>query len=218
MKIFIEGNIGSGKSTIISFLQSLPELKQLKFVVLEEPVEQWKQFKDDQKKNILDYFYKNPKRWGYLFQMMAFMTRAKLIQQHNDKNILMERSVFSDRYIFAKNCYEQSLITNIEWKTYLHWFSWLCDQFNLHEDAFIYLQTDPKKSYQRIQKRNRSEEKQIPYDYIKQIHDKHEEWFLNNKKQKNILILDGNIENSPERLQIFKKQILEFIATLCLEK
>ena len=214
MKIFIEGNIGSGKSTIVSFLKSLIELKELNFVVLEEPVDQWKQFTDDNSKNILDYFYQDSKRWGYLFQMNAFITRAKLIEQHDKQNILMERSVFSDRYIFAKNCFEQGLLNKIEWKTYLNWFDWLCDKCNLHEDAFIYLRTSPEKSYERILKRNRVEEKQIPKEYVYQIHQKHEDWFLKQKQKKNILVLDGDIENSVERLNEFKKKILEFIVSL----
>ena len=91
------------------------------------------------------------------------------------------------------------------------WFEWLCNSFNLKEDAFIYLQTDPEKSYERILKRNRKEETEITYDYIKEIHQKHEQWF---SKNKNILILDGNIENSPERLTLFTNKIVNFINTL----
>ena len=75
MKFFIEGNIGSGKSTLMEYLQTLDEYKIHKIKTLKEPVDEWKQVIDkDTKKNILDYFYSDSKRWGYLFQMNAFIT------------------------------------------------------------------------------------------------------------------------------------------------
>ena len=140
MKFFIEGNIGSGKSTLMEYLQTLDEYKKYKIKTLKEPVEEWKQFVDkDTGKNILDYFYSDSKRWGYLFQMNAFITRSKLIDEYKKHNtILMERSVYSDRYVFAKNCYEKGLITSIEWDTYINWFEWLSNMLELNGDA-IYL-------------------------------------------------------------------------------
>ncbi len=211
MKFFIEGNIGSGKSTLMEYLQTLPEYKENHIKTLKEPVDEWKQFTDkDSGKNILDYFYNDPKRWGYLFQMNAFITRSKLIDQYKKQNtILMERSVYSDRYVFAKNCYEKGLIKSIEWDTYINWFNWLSNMLELNGDAYIYLRTSPEKSYERIKKRDREEENDISFEYIKEIHDKHEEWL--HKQQHNILILDGDIENSQERLENFAEQILQFI-------
>ena len=218
MKFFIEGNIGSGKSTLIEYLQTQSKYNEKKIKILKEPVDEWKNFKDRiTGKNVLDYFYKDPERWGYLFQMNAFITRSKLIDKYKLTNtILMERSVYSDRYVFAKNCYEKGLITSIEWDTYINWFEWLSDMLELSGDAYIYLRTSPQKSYERIIKRNREEEAQISLEYISEIHEKHELWL--NKKQDNILILDGDIENSQERLENFSTKILEFMETLLVKK
>ena len=211
MKFFIEGNIGSGKSTLIDHLNSLDEYNNFNIKILKEPVDEWKNFKDkDTDKNVLDYFYTDPKRWGYLFQMNAFITRSKLIDKYKStKIILMERSVYSDRYVFAKNCHDKGMITSIEWDTYVNWFEWLSGMLKLNGDAYIYLRTSPEKSYERIKKRNREEEKDITLEYITEIHKKHEEWL--NKKSDNILILDGDIENSQERLENFSKEIINFI-------
>ena len=214
MKFFIEGNIGSGKSTLIEYLQTQSKYNDKKIKILKEPVDEWKNFKDKKTgKNVLDYFYKDSKRWGYLFQMNAFITRSKLIDKYKLTNtILMERSVYSDRYVFAKNCYEKGLITSIEWDTYINWFEWLSDMLELNGDAYIYLRTSPEKSYERIQKRNRIEEKEISLEYITEIHNKHEIWL--NKKQDNILILDGDIENSQKRLENFSEKIIQFMIKL----
>ena len=124
MKFFIEGNIGSGKTTLVNYLKSLEIFKEKNINTVLEPVEEWKSFKDSEDKNLLEYFYSDPKRWSYLFQMNAFITRGKLIEEQ-DGILLMERSVYSDRNVFAKNCYEKGLINEIEWKTYVNWFDWL---------------------------------------------------------------------------------------------
>ena len=210
MKFFIEGNIGSGKSTLVKYLKNLKLFENDNIKTVLEPVNEWKDFTDNKGKNVLEYFYTDPKRWGYLFQMNAFITRSKLIEEVSSNCILlMERSVYSDRNVFAKNCYEKGLINDIEWKTYLNWFEWLSKKISVNGDAYIYLRTSPEKSYQRIQKRGRDEEKEISLDYIKEIHQKHEEWLKN--AGPNVLILDGDLENSEQRLQDFAQRILTFI-------
>ena len=218
MKFFIEGNIGSGKSTLVKYLKSLESFQSNNIKTVLEPVEEWKNFRDSKGKNVLEYFYKDQKRWGYLFQMNAFITRGKLIEETEEggHTLLMERSVYSDRNVFAKNCYEKGLINEIEWKTYLNWFNWLSKKLSISGDAYIYLRTSPEKSYSRIQKRGRGEEKEIPLEYIKEIHIKHEEWLANPRK--NVLILDGNLENSPERLERFSNKILNFILSFYMKK
>ena len=80
------------------------------------------------------------------------------------------------------------------------------------ETQYIYLKTSPEKSYERIKKRDREEETDISFEYIKEIHNKHEEWL--HKSTQNILILDGDIENSQERLKDFAEKILTFIVNL----
>ena len=154
---------------------------------------------------------------GIFVSNECIYNRSKLIDKYKHQNtILMERSVYSDRFVFAKNCYEKGLIKSIEWDTYINWFEWLSNMLELNGDAYIYLRTDPEISYKRIQKRNREEEKNISLEYITEIHNKHEEWL--NKSDKNILILDGDIENSKERLEDFSRKILNFIKNLIKNK
>lgn len=40
----------------------------------------------------------------------------------------------------------------------------------------VYLRTDPEVAYQRIKTRNRSEEKDVPFEYIKNLHELHDKW------------------------------------------
>jgi len=207
MKIFLEGNIGSGKTTLINYLK-----KESKILILDEPVNDWIDLVDKKKKNILEYFYEDTKRWSYTFQMNAFITRAQIINKNRDKDFIMERSVNSDKYCFAKNCYKNNFLNEIEWKLYNNWHDWLTKSQDLKSDAYIYLRTSPKIAHERLKSRNRKEEIKISIEYIEEIHQRHEEWLY--KRNENILVLDGNIKNNVERLENFKEQIEKFIKKL----
>ena len=99
---FIEGNIGTGKSTFIKNLQEIYNCEDSQFI--QEPVDVWKDTKDNDNKNILEYFYKDMHRFCYLFQSYAFISRINQIDQI-DKScefVFIERSVFCDKNVFAK--------------------------------------------------------------------------------------------------------------------
>lgn len=194
----IEGNIGSGKST---FLKMLKQYLNVQMVL--EPHEQWQSIGGGGD-NLLDLFYKDPKRWAYSFQTYAFVSRIMVQQAHarmqNYMVQVLERSVFSDRYCFAYNCYELGYMNALEWQLYQTWFSWLVDTYVPRPDGFIYLRTNPETCYARLKKRDRHEESMVSLDYIKSIHRKHESWLMEKKglsagmEKIPVLILDCNAE------------------------
>lgn len=100
----LEGNIGAGKTT---FLRLLNDDLKIPFEIVPEPVNDWQQFgKENNKVNLLDLFYKDPKKYGYIFQSFCFYSRLKNWSQNVNsfkKNLLIfERSVYSDKYKFFK--------------------------------------------------------------------------------------------------------------------
>ena len=100
-EISIEAGIGVGKSTILDiFSKKFGD----KFNVIFEPLQEWLEKYRDENTNILNMFYSNIERWGYTFQMNAFMTRIQKIKNERDTNKinLTERSILSDHRIFAK--------------------------------------------------------------------------------------------------------------------
>lgn len=184
----IEGNIGVGKSTFLKILQ-----KNLDIKAVSEPVSTWENISGH---NLLAKFYDSPKRWSYTFQNYAFISRIKSLHEAfknniNNKLIIEERSVFSDRYCFAQNLYEQGLMDDLEWNIYLSWFNWLTQFFAVKPIGFIYLKTSPEICYERIHKRNRKEEHNITLEYIKELHKKHEEWLIEKKD------ISNSIKNVP---------------------
>ncbi len=179
-KLFIvEGNIGAGKSTFLSIIH-----EQFDIQIVPEPVDEWQMVGED---NILEKFYQDPHRWAYTFQSYAFVTRVRKQQVYAQKNPyaaqLLERSVYSDRYCFAKNCFEQGFMNKLEWELYQEWFSWLVETYLPKPDGFIYLRTTPKTCHERLMKRNRSEEETVSVEYLTQLHNLHEEWLINKKCQ-----------------------------------
>jgi len=191
--LFVEGNIGTGKST---FLKKLSQ----EFKVILEPVDEWTKTRNANGKNLLEEFYSDPARNAYLFQSIAFRSRMKNIV--NQDTAIIERSIYTDRNVFAKACREDSLISDIEWNDYCGWFDWLTDEFKIQPTGFIYLRCEPEISYERIKKRSRSGEESISLDYLQKLHQKHDQWLLHEEKTP-VVVIDVNedFEDNPEKLQ-----------------
>ena len=188
--ICVEGNIGSGKSTLVENLkQKYADREDVCF--LQEPVEQWLQIKDNDGINILEKYYKDQHTYAFPFQMMAYISRLsilkKAIENPKYKYIITERCLFTDKNVFCQMLYDDGFIDDIGFQIYNKWF----DEFNYFESvtySYVYIRTEPTVSKYRVDKRSRLEET-IPLSYLKKCHSYHESW-LNTKDS--ILVLDGN--------------------------
>lgn len=223
--ISFEGNIGSGKSTFVNLIRESETFKKCckSFVTLNEPIDQWLKMTDDKGTNILAYFYQDIPRWAYTFQMNAFITRSKQVHNAHKSGaniILGERSVLTDRNCFALNCAKKDQINSMEWKLYNEWYCWLtkdgpCKSIipNIH----VYLRTDPETAYERIKKRDRSEESSVPLEYIREIHKFHDDWLLSKPPDdKRVLIIDANedFEMDKERFETILEKLISFIQSV----
>lgn len=203
---FIEANIGTGKSTFLSLVEKYySDIAQ----VIYEPVDTWTNFKDKDGVNILDHFYNSPQKYAYVFQNIAFMSKVNLISQIDmtKQFVFIERSIWSDKYVFAKNCYLNKMMNNIEYQVYLMWFDWIQEKCNtIASKKFVYLKCEPEISFQRLQKRGRKEECGIDINYIRQIHDRHEEWLVNEYNVMTVYAND-NLTKEEEFKSIFNSII-----------
>jgi len=182
--ILFEGNIAAGKSTVGRRLAA-SEL----FGFIEEPVGSWQQ---DFEENLLDLFYRDGKRWAFTFQLAAFTTRAKtwseVLAMTDHSTVVLERSIYCDRYVFAKNCYQTGLITKTEWQLYCRLWDWLQENWCAEPDKIVYLRTPAEVCCERIAQRGRSEEDTIPLEYLRDLEVLHDEWLTDNPKA---VVIDG---------------------------
>ena len=172
--ISIEGNIGAGKSTLLEALRTaMPEVE-----VVVEPVGEWLSLKTADGKSLLELFYEDKQRWAYTFQNCAILTRLRLLKQvlQSTKKavIITERSVLTDRYVFAEMLRASGDLNDIEWQLYLNWYETFATELPM--SGIVYLTTDVATSGSRIVKRGRHGEENIPVAYLKALEVQHHVW------------------------------------------
>jgi len=77
--VSIEGNIGSGKSTLLANLRTYYE-NNSDVIFLKEPVDEWEKIKDENGTTILEKFYGDQNKYSFPFQMMAYVSRLKVLR------------------------------------------------------------------------------------------------------------------------------------------
>ncbi|XP_069781679.1 deoxycytidine kinase-like isoform X2 [Narcine bancroftii] len=185
----------AGKSTLAHILREASE----DWDVVLEPIARWcdvsetdyedsEELTTSQKSggNLLQMMYDKPERWSYTFQHYACLSRTRSqLQSVSDKLRnstqpiqFFERSLYSDRYVFATNMYESHCISSTEWVIYQDWHAWihhwLENQIKL--DGIIYLRAIPEVCMKRLEVRGRQEEQGVSKEYLEKLHCKHEDW------------------------------------------
>ncbi len=196
--ISVEGNIGSGKSTILKTLKKhFTDNKNIIF--LQEPVDQWENIKDDDNNTMLMKFYGNPKEYSFAFQMMAYISRLSLlknaIENNPDAIIITERCLNTDRHVFAKMLYDDNMMETVEYKIYLTWFDHFFNQDKIQK--LIYLKTQPDICLKRVNKRMREGESKLSLEYLEKCHKYHQEMI--NNSHCDILQINSNIDTETDK-------------------
>lgn len=207
----IEGNIGSGKSTLVKELKkSVPNILDKKVVYVQEPVDEWSKIKDKKGETILEKFYANQHKYAFSFQMMAYISRLALlrniVRENPDAIIITERSVFTDREVFAKMLYDEGKIEEVDYQIYLKWFDEFIEEIPV--TGLIYVTTTPEKSKERVDLRARAGES-IPLSYLQRCHNYHESWIKNINKQ--VCLFNGNVDFKDKLDYLSKDLVTGFI-------
>jgi deoxyadenosine/deoxycytidine kinase len=179
--ISLEGNIGAGKSTFIEHMKSVFQDDE-EIIFLQEPVDIWESVSQDGQ-NMLQLFYKNPTKYSFAFQILAFTTRLRMIKKavadamkpdSTVKTIVMERSLEADKHIFAKMLYDEGKIEPCEFQVYQ-----MMSEDGLSDcsaDGIIWLATEAEECHKRIGTRGREGEEGIDIQYLQTCGVYHGEW------------------------------------------
>jgi len=221
MHIFtVDGNIGSGKSTLIKLMkQKYKSFADKKIVYLPEPVDIWESIKDKTGKNVIENYYEDQVKFAFPFQMMAYisrLSRLKGVIKRTKKQftvIVTERSVFTDYEIFAKMLHDEGKIEDISFNIYKLWFNEFISE--LPFKGVIYVRTDPALCDERIKIRNRQGE-DIPIEYLEKCHTYHENWMKKLEEGNKVKVIDGNLDKTSIKINI--SEITNFLQEELLNK
>jgi deoxyadenosine/deoxycytidine kinase len=210
----VDGNIGSGKSTFIKRLSKyLKNIHNLPIIYLQEPVQDWKGIKHDDNKNLIEKYYEDQEKWGFSFQITTLISRISQIKNTIANNydciIITERSICSDKNVFCQMLYDTNVINTLNYNIYLRWFNEFIKDYPIN--GYIYIKTKPEKALERVLKRKRKGEEEIPIEYLSLCNVYHNNWL---KKEEKLLELDGNldIDDIPsEWVQNVKSFISQFL-------
>lgn len=125
--VFIEGNIGSGKTTYLNHFKQFDDVH-----LLTEPVEKWR---DCGGVNLLDLMYKEPERWATPFQMYVTLTMLQRHTELSDKRVkLMERSMFSAKNCFVENMLQTGVLHRGMYNVIHEWYNFISSNVHLRAD------------------------------------------------------------------------------------
>lgn len=187
--ISIEGSIGAGKTTF------LRNIERAGYTVMYEPVDSWSS-EMIHGSSMFELYYKDKNKYGFAFQMLALQSRVQhlidTINHNPTKIIITERCPLTDYKVFAEMMYEQGIINDYSFRVYKKWYDFT-KSILPPVAGIVYLRVTPDVCVQRILKRNRNGEERIDLNYLKALHDKHEQW-LQHYTEVPTLILNGNGE------------------------
>ncbi len=222
----IDGLVGAGKSTLAAALaQALPELE-----VLYEPCEQW--FDVQGQGNLWGLYQADPKRWSYTTETYISLIRAKAIgealqaaQRNNKKVVLVDRSMFADRYGFSEILHRNKLMTELEWVAYKLFFDYVYGQAP-KPDGLIYIRISPELALARVRARGREVEATLPLSFQQEFYACNEDFFIYKKALPAtiaaipVLVIDGeqNFKDDIKILQTVVEQVVSFLVRVGQER
>jgi deoxyadenosine/deoxycytidine kinase len=176
MHIAIAGNIGSGKTTLTRLLA-----KHYKYEA---------HFEDVENNPYLNDFYNDMQRWSFNLQVYFLNSRFRQVNtfRESGKNVIQDRTIYEDAFIFAPNLHEMGLMTTRDFENYISLFE-LMDSFITPPDLLIYLKASVPVLVNQIQQRGRDYENSIRIDYLQKLNDRYENWIGDYDKGK-LLIID----------------------------
>ena len=161
--IAVAGNMGTGKSSLIDFLCSRFQVKPF--------------FERQASNPFFDDFYQDMKRWAFHSQMY-FLTQKFNIHLELDNSqeaVIQDRTIYEDAEIFAHNLFLQKCMSKAEYATYRDLYETITKAIN-PPDLLIYVECPVRVIMQRITKRSRAAEHEIPVSYVRRLDKLYKDW------------------------------------------
>ena len=176
MHIAVAGNIGAGKTTLAGLLAKHYGWEA--------------HFEDVDDNPYLNDFYDDMKRWSFALQIHFLNSRFNqvLALRESGKDIIQDRTIYEDAYIFAPNLEAMNLMPKRDFDNYLSLFDIMSSLIQA-PDLLIYLRASISTLVEHIQARGRDYEETIRLDYLKRLNERYEAW-INGYQNGKLLIID----------------------------
>lgn len=149
----IDGNIGSGKSSVLKILEK-------NFTCFPEPVKEWTMF---------GKFYENPELYGFPFQYQILLSQIKQLDMintfGNEAVCFMERCPWTSYNIFLDMLCKKKILDSEEIKV----FNKLYSKLSYNIQKLFFLDVEPQLCFNRMVNRDRYEERIISLEYLKDV-------------------------------------------------
>ena len=181
MHVAIAGNIGAGKTTLTKLIAKHYNWKAEYEDVIENP--------------FLEDFYDDMKRWSFNLQIYFLNSRFRQILQIRESNIdiIQDRTIYEDAFIFAPNLHAMGLMSNRDFDNYSSLFN-LMESVTEAPDLLIYLRSTVPNLVKQIQKRGREYENSISIDYLNKLNERYEAWIQTYDKGRLLVINVDNLD------------------------
>lgn len=199
--VSIEGNIGSGKSTLINRLKQHYAGRN-DIIFLDEPLEEWGEFTDEVDRDIFTLFNSYPNNYSLTFQLVVMHTMfTRLVKtqiMYPDALIICERSIQTGMDVFAEALRRRGEMKQIEYDALKLYGDHL--RAEVPRSGIIYVNTSPIDCARRIISRNRDGER-IGITYLQHLDDLYSV-AVENAETEHEVVLNGehSAENNLERV------------------
>ncbi len=200
MHIAIVGNIGAGKTTLAELLAKSYGWEPLYEAVDNNPY--------------LEDFYNDMKRWSFNLQIYFLNSRYRQLidLQKTDRNVVQDRTIYEDAFIFAENLHDMGLMTTRDYDNYRSIFDNMTAYIK-PPDLLVYLKASVPTLVNNIQRRGREYETGIRLDYLSKLNEKYQKWISGYQLGK-LLIIDkdaidfaNNTEDMATVIQLIEREI-----------
>ena len=187
--VAVAGNIGSGKSSLTRLLSSANGWTPMYESVEDNPY--------------LSDFYGDMKRWSFQLQVYFLSNRFRSHKSitEGDNSVVLDRVIYEDAEIFARNLFEIGNMEKRDYENYLALYDVMTEY--LHPpDLLVYLRASVDTLMHQISLRGRDFEQSIKREYLEQLNRHYESWIGHYTKGKLLVVESDGLDfvNRPEDL------------------
>lgn len=198
--IAVAGNIGVGKSSLVTYLESRYGFRPVYEPFAENPY--------------LADFYEDMRSWSFHSQVwfLSHKYRVHCELAKTPGTLVQDRTIYEDAEIFATSLHRSRHINKRDWATYYELYQAM--KANLPPpDLLIYLKCSVRAIRRRIRQRGRSYEQDIKASYLRKLNGLYAEW-IDGWEASPVLVWDSEnldyLEDLVDRIE-FHRAIERFL-------